>query len=323
MRGKERNGEWKRKNKKNEARKKECKRQGQTNITNAGRQKNLLGKKKGNIGKESCELRDARLEHMRTLQQQHLEVETPEQRDARLECMRQRLEAETPEQRDARLEHMKTLQLQRLEVETPEQRDARLECMGQRLEAESPGQTDARLEHMRTLQQQRLEVETPEQRDARLELMKTLQQQCLEVETPQERDTRLNLSQQTKSAQSDISKKMCAPQIDQGYVKGKMNRFHTEMLSIESLLCTTCLEKFPGTKMSVKSPECLRCCRDNKVPKLYSASNNMSPGFVPVELQVSLYIGKLHIILKVYVFITFRLPFLFFLLAIAPPYMII
>ena len=67
-----------------------------------------------------------------------------------------------------------------------------------------------------------------------------------------------------------------------------MNRFHTEMLSIESLLCTTCLEKFPGTKMSVKSPECLRCCRDNKVPKLYSANNNMSPGFVPVELQVSL-----------------------------------
>ena len=86
-----------------------------------------------------------------------------------------------------------------------------------------------------------------------------------------------------------------------------MNRFHTEMLSIESLLCTTCLEKFPGTKMSVKSPECLRCCRDNKVPKLYSANNNMSPGFVPVELQVSLYIGKLHIILKVYVFLLIQL----------------
>ena len=213
-----------------------------------------LEKRKETLANESCELRDARLEHMRTLQQQCLEVETPEQRDARLEYMRtlqqQRLKVETPEQRDARLEHMKTLQQQRLEVETPEQRDARLEDMRQRLEAETPEQRDARLEHMRTLQQQRLEVETP-----------------------QERDTRLNLSQQTKSAQSDISKKMCAPQIDQGYVKGKMNRFHTEMLSIESLLCTTCLEKFPGTKMSVKSPECLRCCRDNKVPKLYSANN--------------------------------------------------
>ena len=159
---------------------------------------------------------------------------------------------------------MRTLQQQRLEVETPEQKDARLKSKKQRLEAESPGQTDARLEQMRTLQQQRLEAETPEQRDSRFNL-----------------------------SQSDISKKMCAPQIDQGYVKGKMNRFHTEMLSIESPLCTVCLEKFPGTKMSVKSPECLRCCRDNKVPKLYSANNNMSPGFVPVELQVSLYIGKL------------------------------
>ena len=265
---------------------------------------------------------------MRTLQQQRLEAESPGQTDARLEHMRtlqqQRLEAESPGQTDARLEHMRTLQQQRLEAESPGQTDARLEHMRalqqQRLEAESPGQTDARLEHMRTLQQQRLEVETPEQTDARLEHMKTLQQQRLEVETPQERDTILNLSQQTKR---NISKKMCAPQIDQGYVKGKMNRFHTEMLSIESLLCTTCLEKFPGTKMSVKSPECLRCCRDNKVPKLYSANNNMSPGFVPVELQFSLYIGKVHIILKVYVFITFRLPFLFFLLVIAPPYMII
>ena len=212
--------------------------------------------------------------------------------------MRQHLEAESPGQTDARLEHMRTLQQQRLEVETPEQRDARLEGMRQRLEAETPEQRDARLEHMRTLQQQRLEVETPEQRDARMEHMKTLQQQRLEVETP---------PQQTKSAQSDISKKMCAPQIDQGCVKGKMNRFHTEMLSIESLLCTTCLEKFPGTKMSVKSPQCLRCCRDNKVPKLYSANNNMSPGFVPVELHVSLYIGKLHIILKVYVFLLIQL----------------
>ena len=175
----------------------------------------------------------------------------------------------------------------RLISQMPVDKKIRLEKRKVTLANESCELRDARLEHMRTLQQQRLEVETPEQRDARLEHMKTLQQQRLELETPQERDTRLNLSQQTKSAQSDISKKMCAPQIDQGYVKGKMNRFHTEMLSIESLLCTTCLEKFPGTKMSVKSPECLRC-RDNKVPKLYSANNNMSPGFVPVELQVSL-----------------------------------
>ena len=51
-------------------------------------------------------------------------------------------------------------------------------------------------------------------------------------------------------------------------------------------MCSTCLEKFPGTKMASKSSECQRCYRD-KVPKLFSADNNMSPGSVPVELQVS------------------------------------
>ena len=162
--------------------------------------------------------------------------------------------------------------------ESCERRAARLEYMRKRLEAETPEQRVARLEQMSTLQKQRLEIETPEQRAARLEQL----------------PTRLNLLQQTKSAQSNISKKMCAPQIDQGYVKDKMNRFHTEMLSIESPLCTTCLEKFPGTKMSVKSPECLRCYRDNKVPKFYSANNYMSPGFVPVELQDSLYRQTTH-----------------------------
>ena len=84
-------------------------------IRNAGRQKISLGKKKGTLANQAPEQRDARLEHMRTLQQQHLE-------------------AESPGQTDARLEHMRTLQQQ---------------C----LEAESPGQTDARLEYMRTLQQ--------------------------------------------------------------------------------------------------------------------------------------------------------------------------
>ena len=105
-----------------------------------------LEKRKVTLANKSCELRAARLECMRkcleaetpeqrvarleqmsTLQQQRLEVETPERRAARLECLRQCLEAETPEQRDAMLEQMSTLQQQRLEVETPERRAARLE----------------------------------------------------------------------------------------------------------------------------------------------------------------------------------------------------
>ena len=117
MRGQERNGEWKQKNKIKM-------RLGKRNARDRARlisqmpvdKKIRLEKRKVTLANESCEQRDARLEHMRTLQQQRLEVETPEQRDAGLEGMRQRLEAETPEQRDARLEHMRTLQQQRLEV---------------------------------------------------------------------------------------------------------------------------------------------------------------------------------------------------------------
>ena len=53
-------------------------------------------------------------------------------------------------------------------------------------------------------------------------------------------------------------------------------------------MCSICSEKFPG--MKVKSTgrmlECVRCSHDRHVPKLYSSSNNMHPGLVPLELQV-------------------------------------
>ena len=39
--------------------------------------------------------------------------------------------------------------------------------------------------------------------------------------------------------------------------------------------------------MASKSTVCQRCCRDKKDPKLYSSYNNMDPGQVPIELQVS------------------------------------
>ena len=38
--------------------------------------------------------------------------------------------------------------------------------------------------------------------------------------------------------------------------------------------------------MSANSTECARCGRDKRIPKLYSAANNMIPGPVPPQLQV-------------------------------------
>ena len=66
-----------------------------------------------------------------------------------------------------------------------------------------------------------------------------------------------------------------------------MRKFHEELSSIDFRICSVCFENFPGSKMASKSIICQRCCRDKKNPKLYSSYNNMDPGQVPIELQVS------------------------------------
>ena len=63
-----------------------------------------------------------------------------------------------------------------------------------------------------------------------------------------------------------------------------MNALHKEVASTESPMCSTCLEKFPGTKMASKSSEGQRCYCDKKVPELFSA-DNMSPGSVPANYR--------------------------------------
>ena len=74
--------------------------------------------------------------------------------------------------------------------------------------------------------------------------------------------------------------------LQQHPVQQKMLKFHQELVSIQTPTCSTCMESFPGMKMSSPSSECQRCCRDKVVPKLYSSANNMDPGPVPSELEV-------------------------------------
>ena len=66
-----------------------------------------------------------------------------------------------------------------------------------------------------------------------------------------------------------------------------MLKFHSSLASLDMVKCTTCLEQFPGLNMHSGSTECARCHRDHHTPKLYSPDNNMDPGVVPVQLQVS------------------------------------
>ena len=59
-----------------------------------------------------------------------------------------------------------------------------------------------------------------------------------------------------------------------------------KLLKLEAALCVVCLECFPTIKIS-KAGACNRCGADSRVPKLYSARNNMDPGPLPPELCVS------------------------------------
>ena len=183
----------------------------------------------------------------------------------------------------ARLEQLKLNQQQQLEVETLQKRGARLE----QLKLNQLQERGARLEQLKLNQQQRLEAETLEQKVTRLDRMSTLQQERLENETPEQRSVRLDQVKLNRASCFHKPNGRPIPSLNDKCVKEKVNVLHKEMVSTESPMCSTCLEKFPGTKMASKSSECQRCYRDKKVPKLFSADNNMSPESVQDELQVS------------------------------------
>ena len=180
--------------------------------------------------------------------------------------------AETAEERDARLETLRAAQQERLAVETTEERDAKLETAEER---------DARLETQRAAQQERLAVETTEERDAKLE-------------TAEERDTRLETqraAQQERLAVETAEERVARQRHDRDWhsersVQTKTLKFHSQISSLSCPQCTTCSEKFPGLRIGCHSAECMRCCQDKHIPKLYSSANNMDPGPIPPQLQV-------------------------------------
>ena len=160
-----------------------------------------------------------------------------------------------------RLAHARALQSERLANESAEESDARLEGIRKRLANESSETRAARLERMKLAQHQRLATESSQERAERLESLHQNRDDCQETSLPL---------------------------IEQRHVYEKMIKFHHEVCSIQICTCSTCLEKFPNMKLTSQH-ECIRCSRDKHSPKLYSAANNMSPGPVPPELQVSEY----------------------------------
>ncbi len=110
--------------------------------------------------------------------------------------------------------------------------------------------------------------------------------QCiLSAETPEARQARLEQDRQRHSQHIDVNPDV--PLFEQPEVHSQMLNFHSKLASLDFYSCTSCLERFPNLPMAPNTTMCARCNRDKRIPKLYSAANNMNPGPVPPQLQVS------------------------------------
>ena len=106
-----------------------------------------------------------------------------------------------------------------------------------------------------------------------------MQQQRRSSETPGETQVR---QEQDRAPQ--------APLFDQHVVCSKLSKFHSTLASVQCQKCFTREEHFPNLNvntLSDQTTECRRCNQDKWIPKLYSSANNMNPGPVPPQLQVS------------------------------------
>ena len=208
-----------------------------------------------------------------------------------LQNKRQRLATEPEESRASRLGQLRAYHAERMEVETQEDRECRLKrvsCLQQmRLRMETDQERSIRLEQSSAFQQHKLSIETEEERQSRLEQMSALQQHRLSTETEEKKAVRLSAARERR--QAEVRWDGHLPLLERQHVQARMRGFHQEMATIETPICTTCKECFPGMKVNAKKSECQRCARDKHVPKLFSADNNMHPGEVPPELQVMIY----------------------------------
>ena len=161
----------------------------------------------------------------------------------------------------------------RLASEEEDSRASRLESLrdnfAERMEVETEEESSARLEHMSHLQQLRLSTEVDEERAARLENMSHNRDLRCSSELDEDRADRLRASAAQVGSQAETRLDRHLPVFEQHHVQARMRHFHQEIATIESLTCSTCMEKFPGMKVTVKGSECLRCTRDKHVPTVF------------------------------------------------------
>jgi hypothetical protein len=169
-------------------------------------------------------------------------------------------------QREQSLQRRRERERARRQSESAEQREERLRRRRVRDRARRAAQSVEQRQVLLQRRRDRLIAESAEQRGARLRDLSARRQQQISHETEREPSAQL---------------------VSRPSVQAKMTTFHAHFSNLTSPTCSTCLESFPGLQLRSSSTECMRCSKDLRTPKLYSSANNMDPGMLPPQLQVS------------------------------------
>ena len=121
------------------------------------------------------------------------------------------------------------------------------------------------------------------------------------METVEEREVRLLRARQ-RERDIRTSGEQTSQLFTQPSVQEKMRRFHSHIASLTCPKCSTCSESFPGLQLPPPFNECARCIRDKHIPKMYSSANNMDPGFLPTQLQVSSIVCYMYLVISMLFF---------------------
>ena len=143
-------------------------------------------------------------------------------------------------------------------------------------------QRESRLQDLRRSSEERLESETPEQQAERLGVLSQNAAKGSNMSFQEEHvDSREEYLHQWgwRDTENHLHK--------QERVRNEMGSFHSSQEMLEHLQCTICKETWPTKENLSKDPARYvyhRCTRDKKLPKVYSAENDMDPGIVPPQL---------------------------------------
>lgn len=170
--------------------------------------------------------------------------------------------------------------------ETEEQRNARLARDRNRKRQKKANETEeehnARLTNQRERRKQRKSTETTEERSNRLEREKEIKRN-MRLRNKQIRQEYDEERQDSAEETDDEPVRIRSAKTISVEEHRMLQKFRETMDNIRYNTCPVCNERIP--LMSLVKGSCRRCHTEKKVPKKFSAANNMDPGDIPDELK--------------------------------------